>query len=217
MEIDIEKTLERLRKFGVETKHLRSATPNEKLLFIERVIEKRSIIPIYLYHYSEGFSFQSTRQFNQIITTQDPLSRRVEREMSIEYLKSRYHFDFNRGMIFCQETRRRVDILHHFAQNSRRNTRYRQVSVSFQNTNCKLAAHRMIWAAHKGRWPLHGMVVDHIDRDTLDNRITNLREVTQTDNMRNAGKPLLKTDYNNAVDKDFKSGLRRLIIPSFRK
>ncbi len=58
---------------------------------------------------------------------------------------------------------------------------YRHVSWG---TGCRLKAHRVAWALHHGRWPkCH---IDHIDGDGLNNRIANLREVTQGENMRNA-------------------------------
>jgi len=43
--------------------------------------------------------------------------------------------------------------------------------------------HRLIWAMHNG-WP--DEVIDHINGDTLDNRIENLRAVTQSQNIMNA-------------------------------
>ena len=45
--------------------------------------------------------------------------------------------------------------------------------------------HRLIWLWHKGYFPEHE--IDHIDRDKLNNRIENLREVTRTCNLRNTG------------------------------
>jgi len=44
--------------------------------------------------------------------------------------------------------------------------------------------HRVIWELHHG--PLEqGMVIDHIDRNGLNNKIENLRAVTQTENCNN--------------------------------
>jgi hypothetical protein len=43
-------------------------------------------------------------------------------------------------------------------------------------------AHRLAWLYHHGEWP---NVIDHINGDRSDNRIANLRNVTQTENMQN--------------------------------
>lgn len=42
--------------------------------------------------------------------------------------------------------------------------------------------HRVVWAIHTGEWPPEDMVIDHIDGDRLNNRISNLRCVTQQEN-----------------------------------
>lgn len=43
--------------------------------------------------------------------------------------------------------------------------------------------HRIIWYMHHRSWPKYQ--IDHINRDPLDNRIENLRDVKQSINMRN--------------------------------
>ena len=50
----------------------------------------------------------------------------------------------------------------------------------------KFMAHRIIWAMHYGYWPKNG--IDHINGDKTDNRIDNMRETTQFENSKNAGK-----------------------------
>ncbi len=46
----------------------------------------------------------------------------------------------------------------------------------------RFLAHRVIWALHYGEWPEN---IDHINGNTMDNRIANLRSVTHSENMRN--------------------------------
>ena len=48
-------------------------------------------------------------------------------------------------------------------------------------------AHRLAWLYMYGEWP-KGQI-DHINRDRSDNRISNLREVTNKQNAQNSSKP----------------------------
>lgn len=43
-------------------------------------------------------------------------------------------------------------------------------------------AHRVVWAIQSGSWP---NVIDHIDGDKTNNRASNLRDVTHSENLRN--------------------------------
>ncbi|OJW82859.1 MAG: hypothetical protein BGO66_02960 [Alicycliphilus sp. 69-12] len=56
---------------------------------------------------------------------------------------------------------------------------YLQVMVAGQ----KHYAHRLAWLLHYGAWPAR--VIDHINRDKTDNRIDNLRDVSQAVNLQN--------------------------------
>lgn len=57
--------------------------------------------------------------------------------------------------------------------------------------------HRLVWAMHHGKFP--DKFIDHINRDKTDNRIENLREVCQTQNMWNTEKPLSKYSGRRGV------------------
>ena len=49
--------------------------------------------------------------------------------------------------------------------------------------NADYQAHRVAWAIHYGEWPSD--CIDHINHDRADNRIANLRSVTQAENAKN--------------------------------
>lgn len=47
----------------------------------------------------------------------------------------------------------------------------------------RYGAHRLAWAIHYGEWP-EGEI-DHVNHDTSDNRISNLRDVSHSENLKN--------------------------------
>ena len=54
--------------------------------------------------------------------------------------------------------------------------------------------HRLAWVMTYGVWPPEGMDIDHIDRDKANNRISNLRLATRSQNMANTtSRPLPKS------------------------
>ena len=67
-------------------------------------------------------------------------------------------------------------------------------------------AHRLIWIFHNGEIP-EGMLCDHINGDSLDNRIENLRLVTQSGNNRNIKLP--KNNKSGVCGVRWHSGAKR--------
>lgn len=61
---------------------------------------------------------------------------------------------------------------------------YRRVRVMFEGKKIAISAHRIVYALAYGSWP--AQVVDHIDRDRLNNRPINLRDVDQRTNTLNS-------------------------------
>ena len=59
---------------------------------------------------------------------------------------------------------------------------YRSISCSIFGKSFTALAHRVAWYIHTGQMPNH---IDHINGDTMDNRIVNLRSGTNKENCRN--------------------------------
>lgn len=55
-------------------------------------------------------------------------------------------------------------------------------------------ASRIAWLIHYGKWPDYD--IDHINGDPLDNTITNLRDATRHDNLKNAAR---RTDNTSGI------------------
>lgn len=59
---------------------------------------------------------------------------------------------------------------------------YRRISIGGK----KYLAHRLVWLLETGDWP--SAQCDHINRDSLDNRFSNLRDVPNNVNARNSSR-----------------------------
>lgn len=76
-------------------------------------------------------------------------------------------------------------------------------------------AHRIAWALHHGAWP---DVIDHINGDKLDNKIENLRSVTQMENAKNARLGRNNSSGANGVGFDKRSNKwRARIMAGYRE
>ena len=76
---------------------------------------------------------------------------------------------------------------------------YKRLTINKKLTSC----HRIIWEMHNGDIP-KGMCIDHINRVRDDNRIENLRLVTQTENALNSKLKATNTLGIKGVYKDKK-------------
>lgn len=96
---------------------------------------------------------------------------RLYSDEEIARLCSRYSYDPQTGAI----TRGGKAVPAHLAGSG-----YLQISPSYGG---RISYHRLCWILYYRRNPEH--VIDHINGDRLDNRIANLRDVTQGENSRN--------------------------------
>lgn len=74
--------------------------------------------------------------------------------------------------------------------------RNRLLYIPHKKSVVKILEHRAIFWIHHGYWPKE---IDHINRDPMDNRIENLREVSSSENK-----------YNMAARKDSSTGIKNV-------
>ena len=77
------------------------------------------------------------------------------------------------------------------------NTGYMRIGICVNGKKKKCHSHRFIYECFNGLIPA-GLVVDHINRDKLDNRVENLRVITQRENNLNSA-PRIKPQPRRSV------------------
>ena len=86
-------------------------------------------------------------------------------------------FSYKNGNLYWQNAggRRRLDVPAGYQDKSG----YARIRID----GSRYLVHRIIWAYHTGSQPNND--IDHINRNPLDNRIENLRDVTRSQNLHN--------------------------------
>lgn len=103
-----------------------------------------------------------------------------------ELLRSLFLYDPMTGRLHHKANRRRVKA-GSYADSTRRADGYRQVALRLDGKQYQLKAHRVAWILEHGDIP-DGLQVDHINGIRDDNRLCNLRLVTQRENDQNRRK-----------------------------
>ena len=96
-------------------------------------------------------------------------------------IQQNYDYDDRSGLLVnkktCMTVRGRKDC--------KRNGkwRYLRMQLTINGREYNFYSHHVVWAWHHGRFPT--MQIDHVNGNGFDNHIENLREVNQSENLRN--------------------------------
>ena len=110
-----------------------------------------------------------------------------EKDISVDYLRTRLRYEPETGKLFWLDNEDmpsswRTKYVGKEAFTATHHEGYKKGFV----LNRDFRAHRVIWALHYGAWPSDK--IDHINGVRNDNRIANLRVVSNQDNAKNMGK-----------------------------
>ena len=108
-----------------------------------------------------------------------------ERQELLAYLKKTYKYDD--GHIVNRKTGKR-------RRECKISRGYLEIVIRFKGNLYHISCHRFVWVLSNGCWPQ--LTIDHINGNRHDNRIDNLREVSQSENNQNT---LLPWNSNNAA------------------
>ena len=97
-----------------------------------------------------------------------------EQPALLAYLKKTYRYDD--GHIVNRKTGKRRREL-------KNPNGYLYINIRFKGNLYRISCHRFVWVLCNDCWPQ--LTIDHINGNRHDNRIDNLREVSQSDNMLN--------------------------------
>lgn len=110
-----------------------------------------------------------------------------------DLLRKELNYDPNSGLFTRATTTRANSVAGSVACSLHARTGYRCVLAHKR----RYQAHRLVWLYVYGRWPTSQ--IDHINLDKSDNRLSNLREATASENMMNTHKNSRNTSGHRGV------------------
>ena len=114
--------------------------------------------------------------------------RQITQEESaaiVARIQQNYDYDSSLGQLISRQTGK---VVKGYRRSIRDGVgRYMGFNLRIDGHRYVMCYHRAVWAWHHGRLPT--MQIDHINRDSFDNHIENLREVTPSENKLNSAQP----------------------------
>jgi len=101
--------------------------------------------------------------------------------LSFEELDSTFKYDKETGLLTWKKNRRKTSIGKEAGNDTAAG--YRELTLHRDGNRYRLFTHRVAWILTHGKWP--EKQIDHINGNTKDNRLVNLREVSNQENHKN--------------------------------
>lgn len=121
-----------------------------------------------------------------------------------DYIRTYFNYDYLTGKITRSDRRNSLGSIDHYGY------------LILKIKGIQYKAHRLAWFLYYGEWPING--IDHINGDKYDNRIKNLRCVSQQINVENTKRKPNKHTSCIGIGLDTTTkGLKKQFYTKYRK